>query len=259
MIMRESLMPGGSYRVMMLCTGGWCLSVCGCITASLATDTGISKVGGWSTADVQYANVGETVRFSLVLREGYREGRLSLVGIADYAVLSIAGERLEAGVSDNSFEFEYQLAGVEAGRTLTVTADAYLLRGRKDFMKIGDTWHRTESPYNSPDRHVAGDSIRLRIYQSNIDAEFQAPHTALDWMSARLVIRTRDNRVTTILPETPQRDGFVVTGPDDRRHYHIYYEPAARDINKTLKTTATLFVLDVNGQQHTFTFEFDTP
>ena len=73
----------------------------GCITGSLASDTGPSPPGTfWSDAARQMVHVGEQVRFDFVLQDALRR-RVLPMGLADYSVVFVDGKRIEtqAGVA----------------------------------------------------------------------------------------------------------------------------------------------------------------
>ncbi len=232
----------------------------GCATGSLATDTGVSSEGVWSTAAVHTAHVGEKVGYSFILREPFKEGRLSLWGLADYAALSILDARVEAEPNiESRFEFEHVLPELHGKRTVTVLAEAFKIRGRKDYLELRGRWMMTQDPTDLPDERVAKDAIKLRTYQSEIDYTFDKPIAPLDWSGARLLITRRDGKGSTVFMDRAGRAGFTKNGPDHRGRYRIQYYPKAEQVNKTGTTAAALHVWDVNGQQHTYQFEFDTP
>ncbi len=244
----------------LACAGLLACGNAGCIYGSLASDTGHSAEGLWSVAEVQDAHVGEVVKFSFILRERFNPHRIDALRIADYAAAEILSERVEAGPDlDSAFMLEHRLDNVASGRILRVEVAAFAIRGSKDFMKIGGRWHHSASGVDAPDKLVAKDSIKLRTYQSKIDYEFHKPQIALDWATARLVITRRDGKVTTVFADQPHRAGFTMNGPDHRGHFHIRYFPVADQIDKTGTTRAALRVLDLNGVQQTYDFEFDTP
>lgn len=249
---------GGAWW--LACVGVLACGNAGCIYGSLASDTGYSQEGLWSVAEVQEAHVGESVKFSFILRERFKAQRIDVLRIADYAAANILNERIEAGPDlDSAFLLEYRLDNVAAGRTLRVEVAAFEIRGSKDFMKIRGRWHHSASGVDMPDKRVAKDSIKLRTYQSKIDYEFRKPQITLDWTTARLVITRRDGKVTTVFADQPHRAGFTMNGPDRRGYFHIRYFPVADQVNKTGTTRAALRVLDLNGVQQTYDFEFDTP
>ena len=167
----------------------------GCHYGSLACGTGPSQAGMWSVAGVQDAHVGEELAFSFILRERFKRDRLALFGIADYAAVYILGDRIEAPAGiDHTFAFKYKLEGVEPGRTITATAEAFKIRGSRDYMKIRGRWQRSVSTVDDTDKQVARDSIKLRIYQSKVDFTVPASSTVLDWPTARMVITRRENK-----------------------------------------------------------------
>ena len=246
--------------IWLACIAALLWSDAGCTYVSLACDTGPSEQGLWSVAELQDAHVGETLKFSLILRERLRAGRIAALGITDYASINILEERIEVRPNINSeFLFEHRPVGLEPGRVVTVRAAAFKVKGTKDYMKIRGTWHRSFSPIDEPDRLVGRGAIRLRGYQSRIEYAFLKPRVDLDWSSARLVITRRDGQVSTVFADQPHRPGFTMNGPDRSGYYHVRYLPLAEQVNKTGTTRAALKVLDVNGVQQTHDFEFDTP
>lgn len=252
--------PGKTGAWWLACVGLLACGNAGCIYGSLASDTGHSDEGLWSVAPVQDAHVGELVKFSFILRERFNPHRIDALRIAEYAAANILNERIEAGPNlDSAFVLEYRLDNVAAGRTLRVEVAAFEIRGSKDFMKIRGQWHHSASGIDMPDKRVAKDSIKLRTYQSKIDYKFHKPQIALDWTTARLVITRRDGKVSTVFADQPHRAGFTMNGPDQRGYFHIRYFPVADQVNKTGTTRAALRVLDLNGVQQTYDFEFDTP
>ena len=232
----------------------------GCMYGSLACDTGSSEEGAWSVAPLQDAHVGETIALSFILRQKFQQNRIDVLGIADYAVANILEERIEVGPDINSaFLFTHRLAGVKPGQVVAVEVAAHQTRGSKDYMKIRGTWRRSVRAAEEPDELVARDSIKLRIYQSRIDYRFAKPQVDLDWSTARLVITTSDDKVSTVFMDRPARPGFTMNGPDQNGYYLIQYFPLADQVNKTGTTRAVLKVLDANGLEQSHEFEFDTP
>ena len=204
--------------------------------------------------------MGERVSFSFILRERFRAGRIDVLGIADYAAANILEERIEVGPDINSeFLFGHRLDGVEPGSTIDVTSAAYQVNGSKDYMKIRGRWRRSMNAVDEPDKMVARDSIKLRIYQSRIDHRFRGPQVDLDWATARLIIRRGEENVSTVFMDRPHRPGFTMNGPDREGFFHIQYYPLAEQVNKTGATRAALKVRDVNGLEQSYHFEFATP
>ena len=232
----------------------------GCMYGSLACDTGSSEQGTWSVAPLQHAHVGENIALSFILRQKFQQNRIDALGIADYAVANILEERIEVGPDINSaFLFTHRLTGVKPGQVVAVEVAAHQTRGSRDYMKIRGTWRRSISAAKKPDELVARDSIKLRIYQSKIDYRFAKPQVDLDWSTARLIITTSDDKVSTVFMDRPARPGFTMNGPDQNGYYRIQYFPLAGQVNKTGTTRAVLKVLGVNGLEQSHEFEFDTP
>ncbi len=256
------------------------LGACGCVTGSLATDSGPSTVGPWSTAPRQDVHAGERVRFSMILQEPLRPGRVSLADWADYAVVSGLGERveLEPG-ADDRFEYDHLLeAG--PGQTLRVTLAAFRIRGHRDYMRIRGEWRQSASPLDDADELMAEVAVALRVYQSHVDQAIPKPLADLDWTTARLLLTRSDGAVSAIpkadalraggsdglpagnQPEGPpprKTDGFHVSGPDDAGRFRIQYDPTAEQVNKSGVTRAALHVRDVNQVDHAYEFDIATP
>lgn len=232
----------------------------GCVYGSLASNSGLSSGGAWSVAKVQDVHVGETVRFSFILRERFRAGRIDLLGIVDYAAANILDDRIEVEPDVSSaFVFEHKLKDVPAGRIVEVEVAAFKIRGTRDHMKIRGRWQHSISAVDEPDNLVGQDRLRLRVYQSEIDYSFPKPRADLDWATARLVLTRGDGRVSTVLMDQPRRPGFTMNGPDRKGYYHIHYFPLVEQINLSGSTRASLKVLNVHGVQQSFEFDFDTP
>ena len=88
-------------------------------------------------ARVQPVHVGETVRFSFVLKDPLRQKALNATGRADYCVFAIGGERIESDVErSGKFTGEYTFVNVSPGDSIIVRASAYRQRGPRDHVKV---------------------------------------------------------------------------------------------------------------------------
>ncbi|RJP42073.1 MAG: hypothetical protein C4547_00890 [Phycisphaerales bacterium] len=221
----------------------------GCAISSLAASTGPRSSGDWSVARRQVAQVGETVDFDLVLRDPWRpfqEAPLSPLGLADYAVLRFAGVRVEAEPDDRGhFTFSYPFDAVRPGEGLTIRADVYQQRGRRDYMRVFDQWVKSDSPSETPDRWIAFDAIRIEFHQPVF--EFRLERGAAEWRfdTARIDIRLADGSTRTALPNAAGR--LEVGPPDASGARRLRYPPAAGEANVTGTTQATLTIEDAAG------------
>jgi len=239
----------------------------GCISASLATNTGPHRPEHrWSTASRQSAHVGETVHFDFVLTD-WRGRFVSPTGIADYCVASssrlrtvIGDERLEAEPdAKGHFRFSYTLDRVRAGEKLKVTATAFQQRDSRDFMKVGDRWLQADSPYAQPDRKVAADAVQLTIYQTAVDIKIARPADDLDPESGVLRFHCMDGGGMPVYLDKPGRPGFRISGPETDGYYRVEYLPTGSQLNPTGTTEVEFTIHDLGGKRHVVSQTLSTP
>jgi hypothetical protein len=249
------------FDVLMFLTFGlFIFALPGCLSASLASDTG-SRLPGhhWSDEDRQQAHAGEEVSFDFVLQNADRQ-LVPPTGVADYCVAMIGSQRLESEPDEfGHFTFRHRLDGVQPGREFDVRVAAYQQRGSRDFMKVGGQWLEAESPYSVADRKVAEDSIRLSIYQSLVDLRIVRPPDDLDPETGVLRIRRTDGSSTAVYINRPNRPGFIIEGPGPDGYYRVTYPPSGDELNKTGTTDVEFTIYDLAGQRHTVTKTLDTP
>lgn len=235
----------------------------GCISASLASSTGPRSSGQWSVAKRQRVHVGERVQFDLVLRDPFRpfqEAPLSPTGIADYCVLTFADQRLETEPDlRGHFTFEHEFSSAQPGQVQSIKAEAFALRGRRDYMRIGDQWLRSESPYDEPDRPVADDSIKLVFYQATVDLTLGPVTDELMASTGRLTFRKHDQSALTIFADSPEAAGFVLSGPDPAGRYRVQYQPRGAELNATGTTAVVFEIQDRSGRVHRMESVVETP
>ena len=238
----------------------------GCISASLASTTGPLPPGGtWSTAPRQRVHLGETVRFDFLLVD-WLSNPIDPLGIADYCVVFIDGERIETEPDARGhFRFQYTFDhrhspnGLAAGDRLTVEATAYRQRARRDFMKVAGEWLTSESPYEIADSRVASASLTLEVYEAVIELTIDRPDFDLDPDSGVLRIRRRDGRVVSVYSDKPGRAGFLLTGPDVVGRYHVTYRPDGDELDPNGTTEVEFEVYDVSRTPHRTTTRIETP
>lgn len=231
----------------------------GCISASLATSTGIAPAGTiWSNQPVQSAHVGEMVKFDFVLTNGF--GRpIDPVGIADYVAAYFGNERIEVEpLPAGYFRFEHKV-DAPAGTEIDVDCTAYRQRAERDFVKVGNEWMATSSPYAEPDRKMAHDSVKLEVYQSHVRFRIPRPADDLDPSSGVMHIVRNDGHVTTVYIDRPHRPGFKIAGPGADGYYDVTFDPDGDMVNHTGTTRVEFRIHDLSGHRHDFVQQMATP
>lgn len=215
--------------------------------------------GDWSVANEQFAVAGEQVAFDFILTQPFKKQPLDPISIADYCILEL-GDQAQVSEPDfnGHFRFTQTLGRLAPGAEVTAKATAYKTFGRRDVRLIPDGGLVRHPTGDDPDRRVAGDSVRLRIYQAQVELEFPQPPDELDLETARLQIRRDDGSITSIYPAVADRPGFRVDGPTDGR-YRISYTPAADELNATGTTDVQFVVYDRTGQRHELSATIETP
>ncbi len=236
------------------------VGVAGCVHGSVATDTGPRPPGHkWSTAGRQQVHAGETVRFDFVLHDAFRQ-LLSPVGLADYCVTVIDGERIETTPDLNGhFGFSHRFTGLEPGDTVTVKTEAYQLRGGRDHMKIGGQWFASESPYEQRDRKIAQDAVRLSVYQMPIELTLVRPPDDLDPDTGVMYLRRDDGTTNLVYVDRPGRPGFSISGPEPDGVYRFRYVPSGNELSPAGVTEVELTIYDRSGQARYVSTTLDTP
>ena len=232
----------------------------GCVSASLATSTGPRpSQQRWSTASTQQTHVGEQVHFDFVLTD-WRGRFVDPAGIADYCVVMIGSERLEAEPdAKGHFRFSHTLDRVRAGEKLKVSATAFQQQDSRDFMKIGGRWLKADSPYAQPDRKVAADAVQLTIYQTTVDMKIARPADDLDPESGVLRLQCVDGGGGPVYIDKPGRSGFRIGGPESDGYYRVEYRPTGGQLNPTGTTEVEFTIHDLGGQRHVVTQTLSTP
>ncbi|NOT00262.1 MAG: hypothetical protein HOP29_06500 [Phycisphaerales bacterium] len=233
--------PDGGWRWTAIICLALSFSQTGCATVRgyLATDSGPSSVG-WSTLDEQFVHAGERVAFSFVISKSANAAApLDPVGIVDYCDATIDGRHVAVELDDGGhFRFGGDVGDRAHGAGIVVTAAVYRQDGQQDAMLIGDEWVQAENPYDQHDRLLAGDSVRLIVYRSEIDLPVRPPDgVPLDLSRGRLEILRKDGSSTHIATGGAASDGFEYSGPNADGAFHVHYLPAAGQLNKTGSTT----------------------
>lgn len=232
----------------------------GCISASLASNTGPRPPGHlWSIAGRQRMHTGEEVQFDFVLQDWARR-LVNPLGIADYCVVTIGDERIEVTPDlEGHFQFSHAFNRLNPGDKIKVTATAFRQRGGRDYMKIRGQWLQSDSPYEEPDRVIAGDRIKLIAYEVPIELTLVRPADDLDPETGVLRIRRTVGPTTSVFVDRPGRPGFAMTGPEPDGYYRVGYRPSGDELNPTGTTEVEFTIYDTSGQSHYASVTLETP
>ena len=167
---------------------------------------------------------------------------------------------IEADIDDaGHYRFSYDVVGKRPGEVIGVSAAAYRQMGQRDIMKIGGAWVTGEHPYDQADYVVAGDSLQLIVYSSQLDLPVKRPDLDLDMAAGRLEIRKSDGAITDVYYQQGHGRGFLYDGPDEEGFYHVTYEPVADELNKCGTTGVRFSTHDVAGNPHVTEALISTP
>ena len=204
-------------------------------------------------------HAGETVQFDFVLVD-WRGGFVHPLGSADYAVALAGSERIEAEFDEQGHvTFSYPFDSMNAGDVVRMRVAAYRLRGSRDWMKISGEWLRNDSPYDSPDRRVARDSITLEVYEAPIELAVARPPDGFDLQTAVLKISRKDGAIRSVYIDRPTRPGFTAIETPDNDHLRIRYLPSGADLNPTGTTEVEFTVYDMAGRLYRVAETLTTP
>jgi hypothetical protein len=232
----------------------------GCVSGSLATDTGPRPpLHQWSTENRQKVYVGEPVQFDFVLTDGFGNF-VHPDGVADYVAAFAGGERIQVDYDlSGHFPFSHRFDTVKAGDEITVKAVAYRQNHSRDFMLVAGAWMQSESPYDVPDKKVASDEVTLEAYETPIELTVPQPKRELDPSTGVIRIRQNDGNTTSVFLSTALRPGFSIAGPEPDGVYRIRYVPKGDEVNPTGQTDVELTIYDTAGQPHQVSTKIDTP
>ncbi len=231
----------------------------GCISGSLATSTGSRPEGfAWSPDPKQYAHIGEHVSFDFVLTDAF-DHFVDPVGIIDYGVATMAGERIEMEVNPSGHLTFTRPINADIGESLHVEVTAYRQLAGRDQIKVGDEWLRSNSPFEQPDKRVASDSVTLLIYQAHVRLRLASPPSDLDPETGVMRLQSDKGSAIPIYIDRPGRPGFRITGPDADAYYTVTYDPPGNVLNDHGSTKVEFTIYDLSGQRHEVSDEIDTP
>lgn len=231
----------------------------GCVSGSLATSTGSRPDGfAWSPDPEQYAHVGEDVSFDFVLTNAL-DRFLDPVGIIDYGVAVIDGERIEMEVEPTGHLTFSREITAEVGSRLDVTVTGYRQLAGRDQIKVGTEWVRSASPFEQPDKKVASDSVTLMVYQAQVHLRLPSPPAALDPETGVMTLTSDRESPVSVYIDRPGRPGFRITGPDADAYYTVTLDPPGNVLNDHGTTKVGFTIYDLSGQRHMISDEIETP
>jgi hypothetical protein len=232
----------------------------GCAAGSLATSTGPRQDGEWSVAPEQPVHTGETVRFSFVMVDPFLRQVVDQPGAADYCLFEFGGDK-EAIEPEpgGGFRTEYTFDEIVAGDLVKVQATAYRERGPRDGVKIGDSWVENLSPHNEPDERVAGASVTLACYQSEVKIELPSSADGYDFTTGKLTLYREGSPGVPIYQKRPPRGGFEVVPGSGGAGWWVMYRPSGDEVNTFGETRVEFSVYDRVGNRRVFQDVMDTP
>lgn len=209
---------------------------------------------------MQYVHRGETVQFSFVLKRPLAGESISGLGLADYCVFDIGGDRDAVGLDpEGAFTYEHTFDDVKLNQPIRATATAYRLVGTQDQMNVAGEWIKNDSPYDEPDVFVATASVRLIPYQAIVSIDLPVVWKSVDLDHAVLTLfRERDEKQTRVLRQRGQISGFVIQETDQGGR-RIIYTPKWDEVNTTAPTDVSFSVLDATGQEYRLVDRVITP
>ncbi|MCP4589548.1 MAG: hypothetical protein GY842_02265 [bacterium] len=238
----------------------WLIPLGGCFAGSLATSTGPRTSGDWSVCRDQAAHVGETVRFSFILTQLFRNRPIDPGGLADYCMISFGDEWDEADLDEGGrFILTRRIPREWRSREISVVASAYRKYGQRDRVALGGELLHADAADDPADPLVAYAEINLLVYQSSVEFELTAGADGLDFDTARMLLRTTDGLASTVPRARPPVGGFTVQGPTDGGIFTVQLEPRYEQINRTGTTQAEFIICNRAGQEQRHQIEFLTP
>ncbi len=207
----------------------------------------------------QQVHVGETVQFDFVLTD-VLDRFVPPYSVDEYGVLYVGGSRIETEPDEaGHFSFVHRFDKVKPGTSISADAAVFQQRGNRDFIQVQSEWLQSTSPYEEPDRRVAGDRVTLDVYQTRIALSIPRPPLELDPESGVMRILRDDGTATSIYIDRPGRPGFSLAGPDPGGYYQVTYEPDGDQVNPTGSTRVEFTIYDVGGQRHVSSLVLPTP
>lgn len=238
----------------------------GCVSASLATNTGSTIDGrAWSMDAVQKAHVGEEVAFDFVLTDA-TGAFVNPTGVADYVVATIGADRHEVEPDlGGHFVFTHRFKGVRPGERVRVTADAYRERGRRDFVlamgrnpEVG-RWIASERAGDEPDQRIVSDSVDLEFYQAVVDMPVDGTGDDLDLETGVMRLRKLDGRVVAVYAGRPGRPGFELNERAASGGFRVTFQPEASMLNSSGFTDVEFSIRDRVGRRLSASTQLPTP
>jgi hypothetical protein len=221
--------------------------------AQLFADTYTDQISGFSLHSPQWAADGETVTFDFAPDTS-----------ADYAVFNWSDGKTtfvdRSMKKDAFFRATHVFAAGSEQRTYEVSAVAYMIRGLCDWY-LDDLTHEwtLHRPIQDPEDAAIGHAkMTVICYRPEVDLTFTPP-SGKTAKSLVLTMIKNDGARTDHRAKTADSPGFTQIGPDQRGQYHLHYDPAAKEINRTGETAVELLATYNDGTQELIKHKIKTP
>lgn len=231
----------------------------GCIRGALATSTGRNGPSLWSEEKVQWAHVGEQVRFSFILISPTVNRALNPEGFADYCVIRI-GEAMVGCELDFEGHFRciYRFENEPAGSEIRVEATTYRQYELRDFLPLDAGWTESSPSGDQPDRKIASDKLTIKLYETRIELAL-SDDKQWDWQSGRLELHAPGKAPVTIYEEQELQPGYRVETLGGGKGFAIRYAPRADEMGTTGMTNYAFTIHDLGGEPHIIRGSVKTP
>lgn len=239
---------------------GLVFSATGCLSASLATNTGPTLPGqAWCMDGAQRAHVGEAVAFDFVLTDG-GGAFVSPTGVVDYVVATLGSEREEVEADPGGhFVFSHTFKTLKPGDRVRVTAEAFRERGRRDFVRVLGRWVGPEISHDQPDQRIAGDVVDLEFYQTVVDLPVDGTGDEMDRETGVMRFRRLDGRAFAVYADRPGRPGFEFREGSTAGSFRVTFQPDAAMLNPNGTTDVEFSIQDRAGRRVTASARAPTP
>jgi hypothetical protein len=221
----------------------WLVSGCVWYNSALFVDSPEGPAGNAIACDdkTYFAHAGQPAVFTFEIE-----------GPADYAEVYYSEQAPPDTVTSSGegyFKFRTVFERPTAPDSpVLLEAVAYLIRGRQDRMFVdGEAIVRKPSD-DVPDRKVAGTTVKVYVYQSEVAIDIPPVELSSNWAAARLVIETGSGRSSTVYLAEGSTRGFTVIGPDEQGAYVVRYRPRYHEIDPRGRNRAIFSARDRNGQ-----------
>ncbi len=217
-------------------TGALCCLCCLCGCAQLVHITG-NSAGSAELAgqNPHFVQVGERVDFTIEAPED-----------CSYVLVDFCGHQILLDQRDGEkFTFDKLFDQSWAEKNCQIRARAYKQQGRMDVVGPDSSGKLLKlTRQDDPADLLLGQGyMQVRCYQSQIRLTLR-PSDNVRWERGILKIIGRDSRVWLIRQAQFGREGFTVLGPNGGGNYIVFYEPRARQLNRSGRTEVIFTVPD---------------